>query len=76
MNTEELLKDFIDNGNDGIHPRDRERFVRYAVSACISGLPFDEDAISTNIHDSERVGELAIAFEWIKDALKITGQIS
>lgn len=68
MNENDLLNNFLNGFPNSDHPKDRERFVSYAI-ACIRNnhLP-DLKALKSKGLSDERIEEYSIAFEWIRDA--------
>ena len=68
MNEKDLLKVFLAAFPDSSHPKDRERFVAYAVACVKSGKRIDSDAMSEVLSPDE-ITNLEIAFDWIKDTM-------
>lgn len=69
MNEKELLNLFLDTFPDSTHPKDRARFIAYAIECVRNGHYIDIDAMSERGLDQERIDELEIAFEWIRDTV-------
>lgn len=69
MNEKELLDLFLNSFPDSTHPKDRKRFTAYAVECVRNNHYIDVKAMSDQGLDHERIEELEIAFEWIRDTM-------
>ena len=63
MNEKELLNLFLDTFPDSTHPKDRGRFISYAIECARNSHYIDIKAMSEKGLDQERIEELEIAFE-------------
>ena len=72
MNAEELLNELKARGTEMTHPIDREIFIKYSL-ACISENtePRIGEIWGTRDDMDERQYELEIAYEWIRDAIRL-----
>jgi hypothetical protein len=69
MNEKELLNLFLGTFPDSTHPKDRGRFISYAIECARNSHYIDIKAMSEKGLDQERIEELEIAFEWIRDTM-------
>lgn len=66
---EELLNDFLNCFPESTHPSDTERFVKYAVQCAKEQCPIDDEAMrASGKMSEERIHDLLIAYDWIRDA--------
>lgn len=66
MNEKELLKQFLNGFPESTHPKDSERFIAYAVECVKNDHYIDIGEMSSHNISEERIGELQIAFDWIR----------
>jgi hypothetical protein len=70
MNTQELFQHFLDEEGGAYEGRSRDVFIKYVISATHDGISKLDVSALTHL-PKERVDELEIAFEWIRDAIRI-----
>lgn len=72
MDKEELLKVFLGGFPESENPKDRERFLKYAVACAIDSCSIDLDAMRSANVSEERIHELDLIYPWIKDTVGYT----